>query len=130
MQNSYRQDTPLRETTHPTPDGCLQASVGAGGRFDNLTTTDVRNDPILDLSAQFRQTAGPVLFRIRVSYNPSLEDFSNFELLDSYDIAIKLIKGLTFRWSLLHELNNPPPAGGKKNDLTMTFQLGWALGVK
>ena len=71
-----------------------------------------------------------MLFRVRVSYDPSLQDFSNFELLDSYDIAIRLVKSLTFRWSLLHEFNNPPPSGGEKNDLTMTFQLGWALGVK
>ncbi len=37
---------------------------------------------------------------------------------------------MTFKWTLLHEYNNPPPSGDEKNDLTMTFQLGWALGVK
>ena len=105
-------------------------SLGAGGRFDNLTT-DAPNTstPILDTGIQFRQKAGPVLFRIRVSYNPSLEDFSNVELLDAYEIAINLISGLTFKWTLLHEFNNPPPSGDpEKNDLTMTFNLGWALG--
>ncbi len=105
----------------------LQASVGAGGRFDNLTTDVQRNTPILDVGAQFTQTAGPFVFRIRVTYNPSLEDFSNVEVLDSYDIAIRLVKGLTFKWTLLHEYNNPPPAGDERSDITMTYQLGYAL---
>ncbi len=108
----------------------LQASVGAGGRFDNLTTGVQENTPILDVGAQFRQTAGPVIFRVRVTFNPSLEDFSNIELLDSYDIAIRLVKGLTFKWTLLHEFNNPPTAGDERSDITMTYQLGYALGVK
>ena len=107
----------------------LSLSLGAGGRFDNLTTDEPnRNTPILDTAAQFRQKAGPVLFRIRVSYNPSLQDFSQVELLDAYEIAINLVSGLTFKWTLLHEYNNPPPAGDEQNDLTMTFNLGWALG--
>jgi hypothetical protein len=108
----------------------LQASVGAGGRFDNLTTGVQENTPILDVGAQFTQTAGPFVFRVRVTYNPSLEDFSNVELLDSYDIAIRLVKGLTFKWTLLHEYNNPPPSGDERSDITMTYQLGYALGVK
>lgn len=108
----------------------LQASVGAGGRFDNLTTGLQQNTPILDIGAQFRQIAGPFVFRVRVTYNPSLEDFSNVELLDSYDVAIRLVKGLTFKWTLLHEYNNPPPSGDDRSDLTMTYQLGYALGVK
>ncbi len=108
----------------------LSLSLGAGGRFDNLTTGEPnRNTPILDTSAQFRQRAGPVQFRIRASYNPSLQQFSNFELIDSYEIAINLVSGLTFKWTLLHEFNNPPPTEDpEKNDFTMTFNLGWALG--
>lgn len=37
---------------------------------------------------------------------------------------------MKFKWTLLHEYNNPPSSADEKNDLTMTFQLGWALGVK
>ena len=108
----------------------LLASLGAGGRFDDLTTIDPsnRNTPILDFFGQFRQRAGPVLFRLRISYNPSTQDFSQFELIDSLDIVIGLVEGLSFKWTILHELNNPPPSGDEKNDLTMTFQLGWAAG--
>jgi hypothetical protein len=108
----------------------LQASVGAGGRFDNLTTGLKDSTPILDIGARFRQFVGPFIFRVRVTYNPSLEDFSNVELLDAYDVAIRLVKGLTFKWTLLHEYNNPPPAGNERSDITMTYQLGYALGVK
>ncbi|UCG76671.1 MAG: DUF481 domain-containing protein [Gemmatimonadota bacterium] len=109
----------------------LFISLGAGGRFDNLTT-GVQNTstPILDTAAGFRQRAGPVLFKASFSYNPSLEQFSEFELIDSYEIAITAIEGLTFKTTLLHEYNNPPPSGDEKNDLTITFQLGWALGAK
>jgi hypothetical protein len=109
----------------------LLASLGAGGRFDNLTTIDPsnRNTPILDFAGQFRQRAGPVVFRLRISYDPSLQNFSNFELLNSLDIGIGLVEGLTFKWTILHEYNNPPPSEDpKNNDLTMTFQLGWAAG--
>jgi hypothetical protein len=109
----------------------LLASLGAGGRFDNLTTIDPsnRSTPILDLAGQFRQRAGPVVFRLRISYDPSLQNFSNFELLNSLDIGIGLVEGLTFKWTILHEYNNPPPSEDpKNNDLTMTFQLGWAAG--
>lgn len=106
------------------------ASLGAGGRFDNLTTTEPdRNTPILDVSTRFRQRAGPVKFVVRVSYNPSLRNFSEFELIDSLDIGIGLVSGLTFKWTILHEFNNPPPSEDPQhNDLTMTFQLGWAAG--
>jgi hypothetical protein len=109
----------------------LLASLGAGGRFDNLTTIDPsnRDTPILDFLGEFRQRAGPVRFRLRISYNPSLQDFSQLELLNSLDIGIALVEGLTFKWTILHEHNNPPPSQDpEKNDLTMTFQLGWAAG--
>ena len=109
----------------------LLASLGAGGRFDNLTTIDPskRNTPILDFSSQFRQRAGPVVFRLRISYDPSLQNFSEFELLNSLDIGIGLVEGLTFKWTILHEYNNPAPSEDPQhNDLTMTFQLGWAAG--
>lgn len=108
----------------------LLARVGGGGRFDNLTTGEDSNTPILNLSGQFVQKAGPVRFGADISYNPSVQDFSDFELIDAYSIALTAIEGLTFKWTLLHELNNPPPSGDEKNDITMTFQLGWALGVK
>ena len=109
----------------------LLASLGAGGRFDNLTTIDPsnRNTPILDFLGQFRQRAGPVTFRLRVSYDPSLQNFSEFELLNSLDIGIGIVEGLTFKWTILHEHNNPPPTEDpEKNDLTMTFQIGWSAG--
>jgi hypothetical protein len=109
----------------------LLASLGFGGRFDNLTTIDPsnRNTPILDFTGQFRQLAGPVSFRLRISYDPSLQDFNQFELLNSLDIGIRLIEGLTFKWTILHEHNNPPPTEDpEKNDFTMTFQFGWAAG--
>lgn len=107
----------------------LFVSVGAGGRFDNLTTAvENTSTPILDTAAGFSQRAGPVLFRVRVSYNPSLQQFSEFELIDSYEIAITAIEGLTFKTTLLHEYNNPPPSGDEKSDLTITYQLGWAVG--
>ncbi|MEJ2312764.1 MAG: DUF481 domain-containing protein [Gemmatimonadales bacterium] len=109
----------------------LYVSLGAGGRFDNLTSTEVNTStPILDTAAGFRQLAGPVIFQLRVSYNPSLQQFSDFELIDSYEIALTAIEGLTFSIRLLHEYNNPPPAGDEKNDLTITYQVGWALGGK
>jgi hypothetical protein len=106
------------------------ASLGAGGRFDNLTTTEPnRNTPILDFSSQFRQRAGPVVFRLRVSYDPSLQTFSEFELLNSLDIGIGIVEGLTFKWTILHEYNNPAPMEDPEhNDLTMTFQIGWSAG--
>jgi putative salt-induced outer membrane protein YdiY len=109
----------------------LLASLGFGGRFDNLTTIDPssRDTPILDFAGQFRQRAGPVSFRLRISYDPSLQNFSNFELLNALDIGIRLVEGLTFKWTILHEHNNPPPTEDpERNDLTMTFQLGWAAG--
>jgi hypothetical protein len=110
----------------------LLASLGAGGRFDNLTTIDPsnRNTPILDFSGQFRQRAGPVTFRLRISYDPSLQNFSEFELLNSLDIGIGLVEGLTFKWTILHEYNNPASLEDPEhNDLTMTFQIGWAAGA-
>lgn len=108
----------------------LLATLGAGGRFDNLTTDETSNTPIMTLGGRFSQRAGPVLFGIDLTYNPSLQDFSDVELIDAYSVAVTAIEGLTFKWTLLHEFNNPPPAGDEKNDITMTFQLGWALGAQ
>ncbi len=104
----------------------LRASVGVGGRFDNLTTGPRNDRPILTSSGEFNQTLGPARFRVGVTYDPSLEDFSDVELLNSYDISISVFKRLTFIWSLLYQYNNPPPSGDEKNDLTMTYQLGWS----
>ena len=112
-----------------TPETDLRFYLAGGARREDFTSdTPSLTVAVLTLGSALRRLLGPAVFAWNVDFGPNVESFKDYRLRSDASLTTTVLKGVGFRFGVLNELNNQPPAGVKKHDMLITTALTYMIG--